>query len=194
MYAFHRQSYSPSLIDNPATGLWLSAFYAQLDTPDVQPISRHSRQASSAQSSSPRRLDPATASPPATDPSPILPIHDGREHVKARFRLLRRLLANHDNEGAEAANPKSVDTAIAFIDSIEEPFPSCLATLDDDGSAVIEFEDEAKGFIADLTFRGDGTNIECYRRQAGMPSEFFEGALNSTVTHNFIKNYLCLTY
>src|SRR6266478_747821 len=168
MYAAHRRSYSRSYIDSPAHNLWPVLFYTELDALDEPPPESigNSERAPTAQSSSPWRIDPAsgTAPVPATDPSPISALHNGREHIKARFRLLRRLPANHDNEGAEAPNPKSVDTAIAFIDSIKEPFPSCLATLDDDGSAVIEFQGKSKGFFADLTFRNDG-NIECYQRE-----------------------------
>jgi hypothetical protein len=195
MYAAHRQSYSRWHVGTLGGDTWLHA-YTEPDVFDVpSEVVNSSRRASpSAKSSWHLDSAPATAAPPATVPSPVLPLRSRREHIKARFRLLRQLPANHDNEGADAPHPKSVDTAIAFIDSVKEPFPSCFATLSDDGSAVIEFDGKAKGFFADLTFRGEGTSIECYRRQAGTSSEFFEGALNSPEARNFIKNYLCVVY
>lgn len=131
-------------------------------------------------------------SAPVTEPSRIAPLHTGRERIKGRFRLLRRLPENHDNDGAKAANRKSVDKAIAFIDSIKEPFPSCFATLDDDGSAVIEFEDNTKGVFADLTFRNEV--IECYWNKDGAISKFFEGTFDSPEAHEFIETYMGVVY
>jgi hypothetical protein len=94
---------------------------------------------------------------------------------------------NHDAEGASAPDKRSVDIAIATVDEFEEPFPPCLATLDDDGSAVLEFEDRVMGSFADITFHADGI-VECYRRQNGAPSEFFEGPLRSSEVQSFLHS------
>jgi len=118
----------------------------------------------------------------------IVPIHDNRERVKARFRLLRRLPRNHDNEGASAPSRESVDRAIAFIDQMRT-FPTFFATLADDGAAVIEFEDRSRGFFADITF-GPNDCIECYRRQAGRTSEYFEGNLDSAEARDFLETFV----
>jgi hypothetical protein len=111
-----------------------------------------------------------------TTPSPVVSLHGIKERVKARFRLLRRLQDDHDNEGARAANKATVDAAIAFVDGLSH-YPQFFATLDDDGSAVIEFEDKSTGFFADLTFRENNV-VECYRRVAGIPSVSFGGLLS----------------
>ena len=78
-------------------------------------------------------------------------------------------------------------------DAMKEPSPAYRATLDDDGSAVIEFEDRSKGFFADLMFRADGI-VECYRRETGAPSEFFEGALGSLEAQDFIKRNIHVVF
>jgi hypothetical protein len=114
-------------------------------------------------------------------------IHDDRDRVKARFRLLRRLPADHDNEGAAAAQPDSVDAAIAFIDQMRDYPAPFYATLDDDGSAVIEFENRETGFFADLTFRGNDA-VVCYVRQPNRPSRIIEGQLNSRPIQNFLSS------
>jgi hypothetical protein len=121
-----------------------------------------------------------------TVPSVVYATRD-QDRVKARFRLLRRLPANHDNEGAEAAQPESVDAAIAFIDRMGNYPAPFYATLDDDGSAVIEFEDRATGFFADMTFRGKG-NVICYVRRANRPSQLVEGRLNSRTIREFLAS------
>ena len=89
-------------------------------------------------------------------------IHGRHDRVKARLRMLKRLPTNHDGEGAAAPNARSIDAAIAFVDQISSG-PNFNATLDDDGSAVIEFENRATGFFADITFRNPG-HVELYRR------------------------------
>jgi hypothetical protein len=121
----------------------------------------------------------------------VVSLHDNRERVKARFRLLRRLPSNHDNEGAAAPCPASVDRAIAFVDQMATNIPF-FATLDDDGSAVIEFEDRDQGLFADLTFCRDGS-IECYVRQGGQPSELFQGWLESPEARDFLKSHIDVT-
>jgi hypothetical protein len=123
---------------------------------------------------------------PATMRSAVY-IHDDRDRVKARFRLLRRLPADHDNEGAAAAQPDSVDAAIAFIDQMRDYPAPFYATLDDDGSAVIEFENRGTGFFADLTFRGKDA-VVCYVRQPNSPSRIIEGQLNSRSIQNFLSS------
>ena len=118
----------------------------------------------------------------ATEPSAIH-IHGRTDRVKARFRMLRRLPANHDREGATKPNPKSIDRAITFIDRILSS-PDFNATLDDDGSAVIEFEDKATRFFAAITFRTDG-HVEFYKREPNKGSELFEGELSSIEAYLF---------
>jgi hypothetical protein len=118
----------------------------------------------------------ATARAPATVAS-VAQIHDRRDHTRARFRLLRRLQKNHDGEGAAAANATSVDAAIAFLNTMSCAVPY-FATLNDDGLAVIEFEDRSTGIFADMTFREDRV-VECYKRQPGVPSRLDEWALDS---------------
>jgi hypothetical protein len=120
---------------------------------------------------------------PVTRPS-VTYIHSRSDRVKARFRMLRRLLTDHDREGAAAPNFKSIDTAIAFIDRIEKA-PDFNATLDDDGSAVIELENRATGFFADITFRAGG-RVEFYKREPGQESEFFEGELETPEARQFL--------
>jgi hypothetical protein len=115
--------------------------------------------------------------PPETEArpkAPVVPLHDRRERVKARFRLLRRLPANHDNEGAAAPVAETVDAAIAFIDRLRTA-PPYFATLNDDGWAVIEFEDPLRGFYADITF-APSKRLLCYSRKTGTPSLAFEGS------------------
>jgi hypothetical protein len=112
-----------------------------------------------------------TAPQPATQPSQGK-LGTPSDRVKARLRMLRALPANHDRQGAMAPNTKSIDTAIAFID-LTANTPSFTATLDDDGSAVLEFENRAAEFFADITFRSDG-RIEFYKREGGRESEYFE--------------------
>jgi hypothetical protein len=85
--------------------------------------------------------------------------------AKARFGLLRQLKRNHDCEGAAAANQESVEAAIKFLDTMHCSMPYCV-TLNDDGLAVIEFEDRQVGFSGDLTFQSDGV-IQCYANQRG---------------------------
>jgi hypothetical protein len=130
---------------------------------------------------------PLTTDEPVTAPS-IVQLHDNRERVKARFRLLRRLRANHDNEGAAAPSRESIDRAIAFVDQMRT-FPPFFATVGDDGSAIVEFEDRDRGFFADITFC-DNDRVECYRREAGRPSEYFEGNLNSSGALEFLESQI----
>jgi hypothetical protein len=122
-----------------------------------------------------------------TYPGTVEPLHSGREKIKARLRMLRRLSENHDNEGASAPDKRSVDIAIATVDEFEEPLLPCLATLDDDGSAVLEFEDRSSGFFADITFRADET-VEFYERRRGEPSRLFEAPLHSSQAQSFFDS------
>jgi hypothetical protein len=120
----------------------------------------------------------------ATAPS-LTYTHGLHDRVKARFRMLRRLPSDHDGEGAAAPNSKSIDRAIAFIDRIAKG-PNFNATLDDDGSAVIEFEDRATGFFADITFRANG-RVEFYKRAPGQESDFFEGEIETPEARTFLE-------
>ena len=104
----------------------------------------------------------------------------------ARFRLLKRLPKNHDNEGAAAANPNSVDAAIAFTNSMTTSTP-CSATLNDEGLAVIEFEERSTGLFADVTFVAPGI-VEIYRRRPGVESVLFEGPLHSARVSDFLAD------
>jgi hypothetical protein len=133
-----------------------------------------------------------TAVPTVLTIPSVVPIHGLKERVKARFRLLKRLGPNHDGEGAEAPNAKTVDAAIAFVDRLTK-YKQFFATLDDDGSAVIEFEDRAAGFFADITFLPDG-RVECYRRVTGKPSRTFVGDLGAADTLNFLEDELQIEF
>jgi hypothetical protein len=104
--------------------------------------------------------------------------------------MLRRLPKNHDNEGAAAPIAKSVDTAIAFIDRIIRG-PDFTATLDDDGSAVLEFENRQTGLFADITFLPDG-RVELYKRERGQSSEFYEGELDGPEAREFMESRIGL--
>ena len=123
------------------------------------------------------RMQPATA-------ASVVAIHGIKDQTKARFRMLRRLPRNHDGEGADAANAKSVDEAIAFLDAMQCSTPY-FATLSDEGFAVIEFEDRSTGFFAVVMFRPDGV-VECYRRKPGAPSELVEGPLDELEVRDFL--------
>lgn len=119
-----------------------------------------------------------------TEPD-IFPIKSGtRARTKARLRMLRRLPVNHDNEGAAAPDFRSIDQALAFIDSASVS-TQCLATLDDDGSAVIELKDRASGSFGDITFKTDGT-VECYQSSPGSLSRMVSGELNSSEIRLFL--------
>lgn len=78
-----------------------------------------------------------------------------KNQTQDRLRVLSGLQKNHDGEGAAAANKASVDLAIAFLDAMKCGMP-CSATLNDDGFAVLEFEDRSTGFFAEVTFLPDG--------------------------------------
>jgi len=198
MSAAHRLRTSvPSFIENPGESIWATQFFAESDVFEGPPAGERPPAKQSAEHRCPYTEGrfPATQSKErrmVTEP-PVITLHDGRERIKVRFRMLRRLRANHDNEGASAPNSKSIDIAIAFVDQILEPFPLCIATLDDDGSAVIEFEERSRGFFADLTFHADGM-IECYRKQSGVPSELFEGNLKSPEARHFLKQFIDVAF
>jgi hypothetical protein len=125
----------------------------------------------------------------ATQPS-ITYIHGRRDRVKARLRMLRHLPSNHDNEGAAAPNSRSIDTAIAFVDHIKGG-PDFSATLDDDGSAVLEFENRQSGFFADITFLPNG-RVELYKREPDQQSEFYESELDDPDARRFLETKIGL--
>jgi hypothetical protein len=173
-------TFTPPAILMPGSSVWPLGFFADFESsePEDIPVGQIADTTASFQT----RLTSAS----------VLQIHGIKERVKGRFRLLRRLKANHDNEGAAAANPKTVDMAIAFIDAMTR-YREFFATLDDDCSAVIEFEDRGIGFFADITFKSDGT-IECYRRSQNQPSLTFSGALDSEVTRQFLETELHIDF
>jgi hypothetical protein len=122
-----------------------------------------------------------------TSASRVVPLRRHQDHAKARFRMLKRLKDNHDGEGARAANSRSVDHAIAFLDRYSFSLP-ILPTLDDDGFAVIEVHSEDMDTFADITFRSDAT-VECYFRKSNAPSQMFEGNMFDSGTQAFIGQF-----
>jgi hypothetical protein len=119
-------------------------------------------------------------------------VHNRADRTKARFRLLRRLQRNHDGEGAAAADQESADAAIAFLGSMQCSRPY-FATLNDDGFAVIEFEDRLTGFFGDLTFQPGGV-VQCYARDPAGPSRFLELALDSPEMRDFLDTPFCVVF
>ncbi|MGV1951655.1 hypothetical protein ACQZ44_12565 [Agrobacterium vitis] len=85
----------------------------------------------------------------------VVKLHSRKDHTKVRFRRLRRLQDNHDGEGARAAVSSSVDFAIAFLDRHTFGLPF-MATLNDDGLAVIEVQNRKTRLFASITFFTDG--------------------------------------
>jgi hypothetical protein len=132
-----------------------------------------------------------SATRPATVAS-FVSMHNRADRTKARFRLLRRLQRNHDGEGAAAADQESVDAAIAFLGSMRCSKPY-FATLNDEGFAVIEFEDRLTGFFGDLTFQPGGV-VQCYARQPGAPSQFLEQALDSPQMRDFLDTHIGVVF
>jgi hypothetical protein len=184
MYHFEG-TYTRTLIEPPA--LWPKKKFAEPAVLEIEPSvpEMSSHPAASPAASHAGSVQAASAQTEnATRQSPVY-IHDDRDRVKARFRLLRRLPADHDNEGAAAAQPDSVDAAIAFVDQVRAYPAPFYATLDDDGSAVIEFEDRGTGFFADLTFRGKN-EVVCYVRRPNSPSQLIEGQLSSRPIRHFL--------
>lgn len=115
----------------------------------------------------------------------IWPVRQKAE-TKARLRMLRHLPADHDGEGAAAPLPHSVDAAISFVSMIVTDL-TYGPTLNDDGQAVIEFEDRAAGRFADIAFHGDQDNtVDCYRRQRGEPSVMISGKLDQADVATFL--------
>jgi hypothetical protein len=158
-------TYTPTFIEPPF--VWSRQTFAEPDvTEPIQPYPAATAPVANAKAVSGRTQK-------VTDPS-VVYIDRDRERVKARFRLLRRLPADHDNEGAAAAQQDSVDAAIAFIDQMRDYPAPFYATLDDDGSAVIEFEDRVTGFFADVTFRGR-RDVICYVRRMNRPLKILLG-------------------
>lgn len=110
------------------------------------------------------------------------------DRTKARLRMLRRLPVNHDGEGAAAANERSVDAAIFFLDGFAFALhPS--TTIDDDGNAVLEFRDRDKGFFGDITFKDSG-QVEIYFRPQKAPSEMLSGRVHEAEILDFLATKL----
>ncbi|MBU2533293.1 MAG: hypothetical protein KKB37_11170 [Alphaproteobacteria bacterium] len=104
-----------------------------------------------------------------------------------RLRSLRYLPAGRNGQAAPA-NKKSVDLAIQFVSRAEMPVRP-IATLDDDGTAVIEIESEDMQFFADIAFLPDGS-LEIYRRKTGEPSQTVEGPLTDDQIESFLRKHL----
>jgi hypothetical protein len=187
MYAAHRfeGTYTRPFIEPPAP--WPRQNFAEPDVLEIEPgdLKTGSYPAGSLTETHLGQIKAASAQAEKATRQPTPYIHDDRDRVKARFRLLRRLPADHDNEGAAAAQPESVDAAIAFIDWVRAYPARFYATLDDDGSAVIEFEDRGTGFFADVTFRGKD-EVVCYVRQPNSQSQLIEGQLSSRPIRHFL--------
>jgi len=101
-----------------------------------------------------------------------------RAAAKAHLRMLRHLPANHDGEGAHAPILASTDAALAFIAKASMNL-MIGPTLNDDGLAVVEFEDRECGFFADITFLEDKSTVDLYIRRKGEDSILVTAALNS---------------
>ncbi len=119
-------------------------------------------------------------------------VHNRADRTKARFRLLRRLQRNHDGEGAAAADQESVDAAIAFLGTMQCSKPY-FATLNDEGYAVIEFEDRDTGFFGDLTFQPGGI-VQGYVHQPGESSLLLVQALGSSEMKEFLATHLDVVF
>src|SRR5713101_4261771 len=133
MPALHRieSTASPWLIQPPAADRYGQRWLVEQFGPDE--LDEHVVEGAPVVPSAEPTLTSPLAQPsdrPLTAPS-VVRLHDNRERVKARFRLLRRLRADHDNEGASAPSPESIDRAIAFVHQMRT-FPPFFATLDDD--------------------------------------------------------------
>jgi hypothetical protein len=191
MYAAHRfeGTYTRPLIEPPAP--WPRQSFAQPDVLEIEPgdLKTGSYPAGSLAETHLGQIKAASAQAEKATRQPPLYIHDDRDRVKARFRLLRRLPADHDNEGAAAAH--SIDAAIAFVDQVRAYPAPLYATLDDDGSAVIEFENRGTGFFADVTFRGKD-EVVCYVRQPNSQSQLIEGQLSSRPIRYFLLSQMQL--
>lgn len=131
-------------------------------------------------------FEPQTAVPELVSYVGLADHQSKRDALIARFRLLRRLPDNHDNEGASAANRASVDAAIALVYKMSTSTP-CSATLNDDGHAVIEFEDRMAGLYAEVTFLPSG-RVEIYCRRRGRESVLFEDKLDSDKVRQFLAD------
>jgi hypothetical protein len=193
MYTAHRfeGTYTRPLIEPPAP--WPRGSFAEPDVLEIEPgdLKAGSHLVGSLAATHLGQIKAASAqSEKVTRQSPLY-IHDYRDRVKARFRLLRRLPADHDNEGAAAAQLESVDAAIAFVDQVQAYPAPFYATLDDEGSAVIEFEDRGTGFFADVTFRGKD-EVVCYVRQPNSPSQLIEGQRGSRPIRHFLSSQMQL--
>lgn len=101
-----------------------------------------------------------------------------RAAAKAHLRMLRHLPTNHDGEGAKAPNAASADAALAFISRASSDL-MLGPTLNDDGLAVIEFEDRNRGLFADITFLEDKSTADLYIRRKGEESILVTAPLNS---------------
>lgn len=83
-----------------------------------------------------------------------------------RFAMLRHLFENHDGEGAAAPDQGSIEIAIGMLNALASG--AIRPTLNDDGMAVIEIEDRAKGLYAEITFT-NGLDAEVYVRMPRPP-------------------------
>lgn len=102
--------------------------------------------------------------------------HDAWPNVIHRLVELSKLPADHDGEGAAAADPDSVDSALAFVRSLPFFAPKPRVGLDSDGSAVVEFHDTDE--LGQITFKRD-TVIEVFFTHKDMEAVYFEGPLDA---------------
>jgi len=167
---------SPLILDGWKHGLPLIAC-------DFESLSNNSIEANKGSGGPPAELYISNEQPSLTQQS-VVPLRRSIDHAKARFRMLRRLPNNYDNEGASAPNSASVDAAIAFLDRLTD-MPGICATLSDAGSAVIEIDDTESGFFGEITFLSDN-KVECYRRRKGAPSVLIEGTIQEAEIKRFL--------
>lgn len=118
----------------------------------------------------------------------IVPLHGQREKTVARLRRLKRLPADHDNEGAAAPDEGSVDQAIAFVSSATSDL-LYHATVSDDGLAVLEFEDRAMRRFASMTFHADG-QVDFYRSFGPSAPTITSDLLRSNEMRTALRNFL----
>ncbi len=110
-----------------------------------------------------------------------------RNAMAVRLRMLRSLPSDHDGQGAAAPSIESIDAALAFLGHLVTPHRFSV-TVNDDGYAVVEFEDRKSGFAADITFLDGNGLVECYYRPSRFePSDMITGMLNDSDVQAFLS-------
>lgn len=110
------------------------------------------------------------------------------DRAKARLRMLRHQVF----DDGVVPNVESIDLAISFLDRAELTRPG-LATLDDEGNAVLEFQFPS-GLFADITFRkSEGAEIvESFVKPRGEPPRTFTGPIDSEEAKSFLSKFQVL--